>query len=235
MFDGGAVDAYLEFVSSCGIDALYMPAKGPGKTAKPGSGAARQGAGAEGAESLDALEKEAVGCAACGLSATRNKVVFGAGNAHARLMLVGEAPGRDEDMQGAPFVGAAGKLLTNILKAIDLEREDVYIANVLKCRPPENRNPQPDEIIACRPILFSQIRLIKPDVILALGTFAAQVLLNTESSIGALRGAVHEFGPDGISLVATYHPAYLLRNPGAKRQVWEDVKRVRGLLDEKQT
>jgi len=180
-----------------------------------------------GARSLKELEQEALSCRRCRLWETRNKVVFGAGNPHAGLMLVGEAPGREEDRQGLPFVGRAGVLLTKILKSIHFEREDVFIANVLKCRPPENRDPLPDEVKACEPFLVEQIAAIKPKIICALGAHAARTLLNLgpSKSIGSLRGAVHDY--HGVPLVATYHPAYLLRSPDKKRDTWEDVKFLR--------
>ena len=160
----------------------------------------------------------------------RSQVVFGVGNPEARLMFVGEAPGADEDEQGVPFVGRAGQLLTKIIEAIDLKREDVYIANVIKCRPPQNRNPEPDEVDSCEPFLFQQIDAIKPRVIVALGKFGAQTLLRTQDPISRLRGRVFEYR--GAKLIPTFHPAYLLRNPPAKREVWEDMKLVRQLLAE---
>jgi DNA polymerase len=156
-------------------------------------------------------------------------VVFGVGNPNAALMFVGEAPGADEDIQGEPFVGRAGQLLTKIIEAIDLKRSDVYIANVIKCRPPANRNPEPVEVATCEPFLFRQIDLIRPKVIVALGTFAAHALLKTDAPISRLRGHVHEFR-DGIKLIPTFHPAFLLRSPERKRDVWEDMKKVRGFL-----
>jgi DNA polymerase len=138
---------------------------------------------------------------------------------------VGEAPGRDEDLQGEPFVGQAGQLLTKIIQAIQLRREEVYIANIIKCRPPENRNPEPDEIAACEPFLIKQLQVIRPRLICALGTFAAQTLLKTEEKISSLRGRFHEYR--GIPLMPTYHPAFLLRNPNRKREVWEDMKKIK--------
>ena len=158
----------------------------------------------------------------------RKQIVFGVGNPNADLMFVGEAPGADEDQQGIPFVGRAGQLLTKIIEAIGLTRDDVYIANVIKCRPPQNRNPEPDEVDTCEPFLFRQIDVIKPKVIIALGKFAAQTLLRTDAPISRLRGHVHDFR--GAKLIPTFHPAYLLRNPSSKREVWEDMKMARGLL-----
>ena len=161
---------------------------------------------------------------ACGLSKTRTNVVFGSGNPDAMLMFVGEAPGFDEDKQGLPFVGAAGQLLTKIIEAMKLTREDVYIANCLKCRPPGNRNPEALEITTCNPILTAQIQIIQPEVICALGKFAAQTLLATEAPISRLRGKFHDF--NGIKLMPTFHPAYLLRNPADKKLVWDDMRLI---------
>jgi len=168
-------------------------------------------------------------CTRCKLHTLgRTQVVFGVGNPNADLMFVGEAPGADEDIQGEPFVGRAGQLLTKIIEAIDLRREDVYIANVIKCRPPGNRNPEPDEVEQCEPFLFRQIDTVKPKVIVALGKFAAQCLLRTNDPITRIRG--REFKYRDAILIPTYHPAYLLRTPSAKREVWEDMKRVRAIL-----
>jgi DNA polymerase len=158
----------------------------------------------------------------------RKQIVFGVGNPGADLMFVGEAPGADEDQQGVPFVGRAGQLLTKIIEAIGLTRDDVYIANVIKCRPPQNRNPEQDEVDTCEPFLFRQIDTIKPKVIVALGTFAARTLLRTLDPISRLRGRVYDYR--GAKLIPTFHPAYLLRNPSSKREVWEDMKVARGLL-----
>jgi DNA polymerase len=183
-------------------------------------------------ETLDAVRVD-IGpdCSRCKLHTLgRRQVVFGVGNPQADLMFVGEAPGADEDLQGEPFVGRAGQLLTKIIEAIDLRRDDVYIANVIKCRPPGNRNPEPDEVEQCEPFLFRQIDAIKPRVIVALGKFAAQCLLKTDAPITRIRG--REFTYRDAVLIPTYHPAYLLRNPSAKREVWEDMKRVRALLSQ---
>jgi DNA polymerase len=155
--------------------------------------------------------------------------VFGEGNPGAKLVFIGEAPGRDEDLQGEPFVGQAGQLLNKIIQAIQLRREEVYIANIIKCRPPENRNPEPDEIAACEPFLIKQLQVIRPRLICALGAFAAQTLLKTEEKISSLRGNFHEY--QGIPLMPTYHPAYLLRNPSRKREVWEDMKKIKKEYD----
>jgi DNA polymerase len=170
-------------------------------------------------------------CSRCKLHRLgRTQVVFGVGNPEARLMFVGEAPGADEDAQGIPFVGRAGQLLTKIIESIGLTRDEVYIANVIKCRPPQNRNPEPDEVESCEPFLFRQIDAIQPKVIVALGKFGAQTLLRTLDPISRLRGRVFDFR--GARLVPTFHPAYLLRNPASKREVWEDMKLVRRLLAE---
>ena len=178
---------------------------------------------------LTAIREDIGDCTRCKLHTLgRTQVVFGVGNPHAELMFVGEAPGGDEDIQGIPFVGRAGQLLTKIIEAIDLKRDDVYIANVIKCRPPGNRNPEPDEVQQCEPFLFRQIDVIKPKVIVALGKFAAQTLLRTDDPISRLRG--RQFDYRGAKLIPTFHPAYLLRNPSAKKEVWEDMKLVRSLL-----
>jgi len=182
------------------------------------------------AEALSRLKVE-IGpdCQRCKLHALgRHQVVFGVGNPNADLMFVGEGPGADEDIQGEPFVGRAGQLLTKIIEAIGMTRQDVYIANVIKCRPPQNRNPEPDEVEKCEPFLFRQIETIKPKVIVALGKFAAQSLLKTSEPITRIRGREYTYR-DAI-LMPTYHPAYLLRNPSSKREVWEDMKRVRAIL-----
>ncbi|HEX5108395.1 MAG TPA: uracil-DNA glycosylase [Vicinamibacterales bacterium] len=182
------------------------------------------------AEALAAVRAD-VGddCRRCKLHGLgRRQVVFGVGNPGADLMFVGEAPGADEDLEGEPFVGRAGQLLTKIIEAIGLRREDVYIANVIKCRPPGNRNPEPDEVEQCEPFLFRQIDVVKPKVVVALGKFAAQSLLRSVEPITRLRGREYKYR-DAI-LMPTYHPAYLLRNPSAKRDVWEDMKRVRSIL-----
>jgi len=184
-------------------------------------------------DSLETLASHVATCTRCPLYSTATNPVPGEGNPNADFMCVGEAPGATEDQTGRPFVGAAGQLLTKILAAIEFKREDVFICNVLKHRPPGNRNPLPDEVKACSPYLIRQIELIRPKVILALGTFAAQTLLNTTLSIGKLRGQVHRYY--GVPLVVTYHPAALLRNPGWKRPTWEDVQLARRILDSSST
>jgi DNA polymerase len=185
---------------------------------------------AEPVEDLVAIRADLGDCTRCKLHKLgRKQIVFGVGNPQARLMFVGEAPGADEDVQGEPFVGRAGQLLTKIIQSIGLERSDVYIANVIKCRPPSNRNPEPDEVAECRPFLFRQIDTIRPRVIVALGTFAAHALLGTDAPISRIRGHVLPFR-HGADLIPTFHPAYLLRSPERKRDVWEDMKKVRDLL-----
>jgi len=176
------------------------------------------------------LEAEVAACTRCVLHATRTQTVFGVGRRDADLMIIGEAPGADEDRQGEPFVGRAGQLLNAMLKAIGLKREDVYIANILKCRPPNNRDPRPEEAASCSSYLDRQIGLLEPRVILALGRIAAQWLLQSESSIGRLRGQVLEYGAGRIPIVVTYHPAYLLRSPLAKAKSWQDLCLVRSLI-----
>ena len=166
-------------------------------------------------------------CTRCGLHTTRNCTVFGVGDRKARWLIVGEAPGAEEDKRGEPFVGRAGKLLDSMLLAIGLRREQVFIANVLKCRPPDNRNPAPEEVAHCLPYLERQIALLRPSIMLAVGSIAAQNLLATDTPVGKLRGHVHAFGTARTPLVVTYHPAYLLRSPGEKRKAWEDLKFAR--------
>lgn len=173
---------------------------------------------------LGELAAIAAVCTRCRLSASRTQVVYGVGNPDADLMFIGEAPGRDEDLQGEPFVGRAGQLLTDIIRAMKLSREDVYIANVIKCRPPQNRNPEQDELDACHPFIRKQIELIKPKVIVTLGRIALQSLTARGYSISSSRGQWLDY--NGIKVMPTYHPAYLLRNPAAKKEVWADMKRV---------
>jgi uracil-DNA glycosylase family 4 len=178
----------------------------------------------------DQLRDLALQCTRCGLSGTRTQVVFSDGNPEARVVVVGEAPGANEDRTGLPFVGAAGKLLDLMLASIDLSREEsVYICNVLKCRPPGNRNPQPDEIRACSPYLRRQLELVRPEALLAVGTFAAQLLTSSDAPLGKLRGEVHSY--QGIPLVVTYHPAALLRNSGWVRATWDDLQLLRQVMD----
>ena len=182
------------------------------------------------AEALAAIRADIGDCTRCKLHSGRTNLVFGVGNPEARLMFVGEGPGADEDEQGIPFVGRAGQLLTQIIKAMGFERDDVYIANVVKCRPPGNRNPEPDEIEVCEPFLLRQIEAIKPEVIVALGKFAAQTLLRSDIPITRLRGQFLKLRD--IDVMPTFHPSYLLRNPAAKREVWDDMKKVMARLQE---
>jgi DNA polymerase len=178
--------------------------------------------------SLETVREELGDCQRCGLAASRTKLVYGVGNPNARLVLVGEAPGREEDLKGEPFVGEAGQLLDRILLAMGMLREEVYICNVLKCHPPNNRDPQPEEVATCEAFLIRQIAAIRPQVIIGLGRFAVHSLLKTRTPISRLRGEWQEY--QGIPLMPTYHPAYLLRNPESKRDVWEDMKEVLRLL-----
>ena len=170
------------------------------------------------------VQQEALSCTACSLSETRTQVVFGVGNQQADWVVVGEAPGKDEDLQGEPFVGRAGKLLNQMLLAVGLSRDRVYICNTLKCRPPKNRDPQPDEISHCRHFLDAQMRLLAPKVILVVGRIAAQTLLQTQTPIGQLRGKLQHYGAQKVPVVVTYHPAYLLRSPKSKRAAWQDLQ-----------
>ncbi len=176
------------------------------------------------------LRERVAACRRCALCETRTRTVFGVGNEHADWLIVGEAPGADEDRQGEPFVGRAGQLLNAMLRAIGLAREQVFIANVLKCRPPGNRDPAGSETKQCLPYLERQIALLKPKLILVVGRIAAHNLLGTEAALSSLRQRVHRFGADRVPLVVTYHPAYLLRSPGEKRKAWEDLKFARGVL-----
>jgi DNA polymerase len=173
------------------------------------------------------LRARVAACTRCGLSATRTQTVFGVGNLHAEWLIVGEAPGADEDRKGEPFVGRAGQLLNSMLHAVGLAREQVYIANVLKCRPPGNRDPSPTEAAECLPYLEQQIALLKPKIMLAVGRIAAQNLLHTDKTLGSLRQQVHRFGASAVPLIVTYHPGYLLRTPTDKRKTWEDLKFAR--------
>ena len=175
-------------------------------------------------DTLDAISADLGACQRCQLHMQRHCIVFGSGSPDARLVFVGEGPGYEEDLQGLPFVGPAGQLLTKIIQAMGYQREEVYICNVIKCRPPRNRNPLPEEIATCRPFLDRQLAAIHPQIIVALGTFAAQTLLGTTQPISRLRGRTHDY--NGIPVMPTYHPAYLLRNPEKKRDVWEDMQKV---------
>jgi uracil-DNA glycosylase family 4 len=178
--------------------------------------------------SLESIRADIGDCQRCKLAPTRTHIVFGSGNPNAELVFVGEAPGADEDEQGLPFVGAAGQYLTKIIESIGVKREDTYICNILKCRPPNNRNPEPDEVAQCSPFLKRQLEAIKPKIVCCLGKFAAQTMLQSADSITRLRGRFHDI--DGMRVIATFHPAYLLRSPEKKREVWEDMKTIRAEL-----
>lgn len=226
----GALRDYLEDLRDSGVEGLPLeqlptiaavPAMAESQ-ALPQTGPIGEG------ETLAGIRAELGDCQRCGLARGRKNIVFGVGNPAAQLMFVGEAPGRDEDLQGEPFVGEAGQLLTKIIQAMGLQREDVYICNVLKCRPPDNRNPHHDEIEACGPFLLRQVRAIAPKAIIALGTFAAQTLLESKEPISRLRGHFHDY--HGVPLMPTFHPAFLLRSPEKKREVWGDVQQVMKLL-----
>ncbi|MBJ80050.1 MAG: hypothetical protein CMH60_01910 [Myxococcales bacterium] len=182
------------------------------------------GSAVPGTLNLSAIREELGDCQRCKLCDQRKNIVFGVGDPHARLMFVGEGPGADEDIKGEPFVGKAGQLLTRMIQAMGLRREDVYIANIVKCRPPENRDPEPDEIAACEPFLLQQIEAVQPEVIVALGRYASQCLVGKATPISRLRGSWSSYA--GIDLMPTFHPAYLLRNPSGKRPVWEDLQAV---------
>jgi uracil-DNA glycosylase len=208
--------SYLEYLKGMGISSLRASESNSEKTVS--------------SEILTLAEvrKELGDCKRCKLYRARRTIVFGEGNDKAELMFIGEGPGYDEDVQGRPFVGRAGQLLTKIIESINLPRQEVYITNIVKCRPPQNRNPEPDEIQSCNPFLMKQITVIQPKIICALGTFSAQTLLKTDTKITALRGKL--FDLEGIKVIPTYHPAFLLRNPERKREVWEDMKKIAELI-----
>jgi len=224
---------HLAFLTELGVDGVSRDPRWRRAASGPdavGRGFSRAGGEAGSpAESLEDIRTDLGDCTRCKLHTLgRRQIVFGVGNPKAGLMFVGEAPGRDEDIQGIPFIGRAGQLLTKMIEAIGLRREDVYIANVIKCRPPENRNPEPDEVASCEPFLFRQVGAIAPVVIVALGTFAAQALLKTQEPISRLRGRVFMYC--GARLIPTFHPAFLLRSPDRKRDAWEDLKQAKALL-----
>jgi DNA polymerase len=205
-----SLHSYLEHLRVIGVQVLPLTEKKGGHT-------------------LEDVRAELGDCKRCKLHRTRRTIVFGEGNPKATLMIIGEGPGYDEDVQGRPFVGKAGQLLTKIIQSIHLQREDVYITNIVKCRPPQNRNPEPEEIGSCNPFLLQQINSIQPKIICTLGTFATHTLLNTSAKITELRGKSYDLR--GIKVFPTYHPAYLLRNPDRKREVWEDMKQILSWLD----
>ena len=227
--------ATLHFLREMGITTLPvekeipMPASNESPAAapaKPESKAERR----DPAHLLKELEESMAGCTRCKLAKGRTKLVFGEGSPVADLMFVGEGPGRDEDLQGRPFVGRAGQLLTRIINAMKLKRSDVYIANIVKCRPPNNRNPEPDEVAACKPFLMKQIEIVRPKVICALGSVAFQNLMETKAPISKFRGTLYPWR-EGIYILPTFHPAFLLRNPKKKRDVWEDVQVIMKFLE----
>jgi uracil-DNA glycosylase len=224
---GDNLQQLLDLYQDLGITEIYFPSQSSSQastsTATPESSQAASG--------LRELQNQEIGnCIRCKLHRGRKTIVFGEGNPNAPLMLIGEAPGADEDIQGRPFVGRAGQLLMQMIKAIQFERKDVYIANILKCRPPNNRPPELDEIAECTPFLWKQISIIQPKLILALGAFAAQTLLNSKSSITFLRNRIYEM-PFG-KVIATYHPSFLLRSPQKKPEAWEDLKLAKRTLEE---
>lgn len=217
-----------EYLAALGIGTWMLRAEQSNGQLAP-EAAAFQGTPEAREAGLDwpALRARVAACTRCTLSATRTQTVFGVGNLRAEWLIVGEAPGAEEDRQGEPFVGRAGQLLNSMLRAVGLAREQVYIANVLKCRPPGNRDPSPTEAAECLPYLEQQIALLKPKLMLAVGRIAAQNLLRTDKTLGSLRQQVHRFGASQLPLIVTYHPAYLLRTPGDKRKSWEDLKFAR--------
>jgi len=214
--------SYLDYLKGIGIESLALSENRVSHYSSPSTTFSL---------SLQEIQRELGECRRCKLHRTRRNLVFGEGNEKATLMFIGEGPGYDEDVQGRPFVGKAGQLLTKIIQSIHLQREEVYITNIIKCRPPQNRNPDPDEIKSCHPFLLKQIDAIHPEIVCALGTFAAQTLLKTTAKITALRGK--SFDRAGIKVIPTYHPAYLLRNPERKREVWEDMKQIYEFLSVK--
>jgi DNA polymerase len=228
----GQIAEHLKFFSELGVAGVSADSRWSRRPDEATREPRTSDLGPRDAASLLALIKADIGpdCSRCKLHTLgRRQVVFGVGNPDADLMFVGEAPGGDEDIQGIPFVGRAGQLLTKMIQAINLERDQVYIANVIKCRPPENRNPEPDEVATCEPFLFQQIDAIRPKVIVALGSFAAKALLRSNDSISRLRGRIYDFR--GAKLIPTFHPSFLLRSPGYKREAWEDLKVALGILD----
>ena len=218
-----ALRSYLEDLRETGVEGLpyapVIPVAAVKVTIESSAG-----------ETMADIRADLGDCRRCRLSDGRKKIVFGAGDPGARLIFVGEGPGREEDLQGLPFVGEAGQLLTRMIEAMSYSRETVYICNVVKCRPPENRNPAPEEIAACSPFLLRQIQAVAPKVIVALGTFAAQTLLDSKEPISRLRGKFHDY--HGIPLMPTFHPAFLLRSPEKKREAWSDLQQVMKILVE---
>jgi len=224
----GALKNYLEDLRDSGVDELPYGASAPLAVAQPEYSAVPAEARTAAAESLEDIFADLGECRRCPLCESREKIVFGVGSKNAPVLFVGEAPGRDEDLQGEPFVGEAGQLLTKMIIAMGYERSEVYICNLLKCRPPGNRNPLPEEIAQCSPFLLRQVKAIAPKAIVALGTFSAQTLLCSQEPISRLRGRFHDY--HGIPLMPTFHPAYLLRSPEKKREAWADLQQVMKLL-----
>jgi DNA polymerase len=223
-----------EYLRAMGISTwrLRETAGQPAAAGQPASGLAGDSGPAD-VETLGwpELRARVAACTNCALSATRTQTVFGVGDSHAKWLIVGEAPGAEEDRRGEPFVGRAGQLLNSMLRAIGLSREQVYIANVVKCRPPGNRDPKPEEARSCLPYLHRQIALIQPSVMLAVGRVAAQNLLGSDQTLGKMRQQVHRFGASNLPLVVTYHPAYLLRSPAEKRKAWDDLKFAKMVME----
>lgn len=233
-FLAGALKSYLQELQGSGVDELVYgtPAEKMVAshllTASAPVASASTATQPPKAETLADVRRELGNCSRCSLSKTRKNIVFGTGDGSSGLLFVGEAPGADEDLQGEPFVGEAGQLLTKMIKAMGYERKEVYICNVLKCRPPGNRNPATEEIASCSPFLLRQVKALAPKAIVALGTFAAQTLLGSKEPISRLRGHFHDY--HGIPLMPTFHPAFLLRSPEKKREVWADLQKVMELL-----
>lgn len=232
--EGGETDRSGGATERAGVDVPAEPVGASGSepaAARPATATARSTPAGEEAPGWAALREQVMTCTRCPLHRTRTQGVFGVGSHDARLLIVGEAPGAEEDRRGEPFVGRAGQLLDAMLRAIDLDRQSVYITNILKSRPPDNRDPRPEEVAACEPYLRRQIELLAPALIVAVGRVAAQNLLRTDRPLGRLRGQWHRYGPRQTPLLATYHPAYLLRNPADKRKAWQDLKAVRRALN----
>jgi uracil-DNA glycosylase len=227
--DRARLAAVLQGLQDLGVHELYLEGLSAGEALGLAAGAGV--AAVAGGTDLASLGAEAAGCQKCRLSASRTQVVFGRGSGQAELVVVGEAPGGEEDRRGEPFVGPAGKLLDLLLLSAGFDRDSVYICNVLKCRPPNNRDPRPDEVAQCTPYLHGQLEAIAPRALLAVGKFSSQTLAGSEESIGRLRGQVHSYR--GIPVVATYHPAYLLRSPHATRKTWQDLQLLRQVMDER--
>jgi uracil-DNA glycosylase family 4 len=232
--------SYLKSLQRKGIKSIYLDTSSESKTAPPATRDSKQEntdvpmesktSTASAAERLSALDDQVKKCTECALHKGRTNTVFGKGNPATRVMFIGEGPGREEDLRGEPFVGRSGQLLTKMIEAIDLSRDDVYITNIVKCRPPENRDPQEDEVRCCEKYLAAQIDAIKPRIICALGRVSAHWLLDTKASLGSLRQSDNAY--HGTPVLVTYHPAALLRNPGLKKGAWEDFKRLRSIINE---